>query len=579
MADLTIIEQSGQTLDTSTPMTSKESIYINDQNNGFYSNSFRVETSSLANSGKLISLSESEIIIPLVITLRGVDTTKPINETYNNFKYALKSNTINLIDSMVVTYQNSVVQTITPRSNFYYNYKMMEELSQDQVEQFYGEQYLLYPDSEDSWEFYDPAALADDEACSGFGSINNRVFGAKTKYVGASGDVRSSWTEGDAVDNSVLSIENQGLFKRCKAMNENYATAHRGINTVNSELNAISARRNYQTYDAVTNSLVTFVLATIPLNAFSFFASLPLIRGCYISIQANLNLSLNKIHVSTDSVEYTEAPQIIGNSNPLMLASSEHMTNKQPLSDFAVNQADAAGTDIVLACGVVKSKDTTVTQQHYQQAVQLKSVCYTMSPEAEARYMQMNATKLVRYNDIINFTLSVNGNASFNSTLTNGCANMQKLYIFCMYQTGENPLDFNGGAYAPPYQSAFSSEPSTCSPLVYLQQFQVQMAGQNIFNANRDYSFEHYQENKESGSINGNMIRGISSGLISYKMFKQNYGVIIVDLKRRLKESNSVPLSLQISGILKSNKACDLHCFIEYQKEIKISPESGAILE
>ena len=82
MSDLTIIEQSGQTLDTSTPMTSKESIYINDQNNGFYSNSFRVETSSLANSGKLISLSESEIIIPLVVTLRGVDTTKPINETY-----------------------------------------------------------------------------------------------------------------------------------------------------------------------------------------------------------------------------------------------------------------------------------------------------------------------------------------------------------------------------------------------------------------------------------------------------------------------------------------------------------------
>ena len=80
MADLTVIEQSGQTLDNSTPMTSKQFITINDQNGGFYSNSFRLETSSLANSGKLISLSESELQIPLVVTLRGVNTAKPINE-------------------------------------------------------------------------------------------------------------------------------------------------------------------------------------------------------------------------------------------------------------------------------------------------------------------------------------------------------------------------------------------------------------------------------------------------------------------------------------------------------------------
>ena len=126
MADLTIIEQSGQTLDTSTPMTSKESIYINDQNNGFYSNSFRVETSSLANSGKLISLSESEIIIPLVVTLRGVDTTKAINETYNNFKYALKSNTINLIDLLRLCRGKEKMFRVThyPTKNLWYEYNL-----------------------------------------------------------------------------------------------------------------------------------------------------------------------------------------------------------------------------------------------------------------------------------------------------------------------------------------------------------------------------------------------------------------------------------------------------------------------
>ena len=579
MADLTIIEQSGQVLDNSTPMTSKEFISINDQNSGFYSNSFRIETSSLANSGKLISLSESELQIPLVVTLRGVDATKPINQHYNSFKYALKSNTIHLIDSLLVQYQNSVVQSITPRSNFYYNYKFLEELSQEQVDLYYGEQYMIYPDSEDSWEYYNADAPVDDEAYGGFGSKNNRVFSAKTKFIGTAADVVKGFTDGDAVDTSTLGIANEGFFKRCKAINENYDTVEKGMNTINSELNARDARRNYQIYDATSNSLITFVVATIPLNAFSFFQNLPLIRGCYISLQANLNLSLNNLTISGNKMVYTQAPQIVGNSNPIMIASAEHYGNKQPLGSYAVDQAGDDDEEVVFACGVVKSKDTAVNTQHYQTAVQLRACCYTMSPEAESRYMQMNSTKLVRYNDIINYTMSVDANSSFNQTLSNGCADMQKLYIFCMYQSGANPLNDAATVFAPPHQSSFASEPATCSPLIYLSQFNVQVAGQNVFNSNRDYSFEHYLENRESGSMNGNLIRGVTSGLISYKKFKNNYGVIVVPLNRRLKESNKVPLSLSITGQLKSNMPCDLHCFIEYSKEIKISPESGAILE
>ena len=191
----------------------------------------------------------------------------------------------------------------------------------------------------------------------------------------------------------------------------------------------------------------------------------------------------------------------------------------------------------------------------------------------------MNSTKLVRYDDIINYQFTVDPNSSFNQTLTNGIADMQKLYIFCMYHSSSNPLNDTDTVFAPPFQSSFTSEPATCSPLIYLQQFQVQIAGQNIFDSPKDYDFEHYLENRESGSINGNLIRGISSGLISYKRWKNNMCVIIIPLNRRLKESNKVPLSLSVTGKLASELKCDLHCYIEYSKEIKISVESGAILE
>lgn len=567
MADQVVYKQSFSTLNQSTPFTSKEKIKILDNNNGFYSNSFSLSTAQLANSGKMISFSESELIIPMVVSLRCTDNTKTITNVYNSFKFALKSNYINLIDSLSVSYQNSTVIQLTNRSNFYYNYKFLEQLSESEIDKHFGSLYGIYPDGHESWEFC-PTETA---SLNGYGSTNNKPFSAKTRFAGDSGNI----SDGYGQHLSTAEVSNDGLYKRCKAQNPNYATTEKGINVVNSQQNAKDMFRNYvEVIDDQT--IVTYLLCIIPLKNFSFFERLPLIRGAFVNFDCRFNASLNKLKISDDRMEYTESPLITGNTNPLVFSSAEG-DNDQPNATISALTGE---TEVILACGIVKSKDTSVMVSHPQTAVSLNATLYSLSPKDEELYFQQNSTKRVKYNDIINYTYSVDGNQSFNFLVSPGISNMTKLYILPMYSAESNPVNHAGTIRLSPHQSCFASEPSTCSPLIYFSNFQISIAGTNVYNSNSDYTYAQYIDELSELGLNGGKSMGLSSGLITYERFQNNYTAMVINLGRRLyPESENVPLSLSITGYLRSNMKCDLHCFVEQEKTLSISTQSGAILD
>merc|ERR1712146_165081 len=111
MADQVVFEKSLQTLENKSPFVDRNIISVPDSNNNFYSNSIKFETSILSNNGRFSSLSEAYLQIPLCITLRDTDLG---NSTLSDMSYAkqflasLKSNNIHLIDSMSISYNNSV---------------------------------------------------------------------------------------------------------------------------------------------------------------------------------------------------------------------------------------------------------------------------------------------------------------------------------------------------------------------------------------------------------------------------------------------------------------------------------------
>ena len=74
-------------------------------------------------------------------------------------------------------------------------------------------------------------------------------------------------------------------------------------------------------------------------------------------------------------------------------------------------------------------------------------------------------------------------------------------------------------------------------------------------------------------------IETITSGLMNQQDYNANFGYIVVDLSRRYDLDEKTPLSVQISGNIKSLKHLDFLCFISYTKEITVDLSTGQKLD
>jgi hypothetical protein len=197
-----------------------------------------------------------------------------------------------------------------------------------------------------------------------------------------------------------------------------------------------------------------------------------------------------------------------------------------------------------------------------------------MQQQAELDYISMNDRKTVKYNDMYSFfTSNVSGTQSV--LITNGIANMQEILV-CPFITSGSNNSFST------YQSPFASEPSTLSPLggPAFSQFNVQLSGQNVYMNNLQYDFESFLEELAPGTgVNGLEMTGVCSGLISYQDWQMNYGYYYVDVSRRLKENDKLPVSVQLLFTTNTVVGLDLITFITYERELTFEIATGKILD
>lgn len=221
-----------------------------------------------------------------------------------------------------------------------------------------------------------------------------------------------------------------------------------------------------------------------------------------------------------------------------------------------------------------------------------------MNPTMEEQYLSLNRTKKIVYRDIYQYQTDVNGGANFNVLLTNGIPNPKFVIIIGMIRgassttitagVGASSGNITGytataGANAPTvaigcptWQSPFASEPATTSPLVALRDFNIQIAGQNMFIQNQLYDFEQFTNELQSvNAINGGLVTGLTSGLISETDFQYMYRYYICDVSRRLPAEDRVPKSVQILGTNMSQQPITLYTFIEMEKEIEVDLITG----
>ena len=133
------------------------------------------------------------------------------------------------------------------------------------------------------------------------------------------------------------------------------------------------------------------------------------------------------------------------------------------------------------------------------------------------------------------------------------------------------------GANINPITSPFDSAPSTTMPASSLTNFQVLVSGKNVFNEPNLYTFQNFLNELSKTGLNGSLTDAVSSGLISQRMFENNYAYYTVDLARRLKSDDGTPMSVQVNGTNSSARPIDIYAFLVYRRSLTVDLVSGDI--
>ena len=110
-----------------------------------------------------------------------------------------------------------------------------------------------------------------------------------------------------------------------------------------------------------------------------------------------------------------------------------------------------------------------------------------------------------------------------------------------------------------------------------LSNFNVVVSGQNALYNSQRYTYENFiQQLNGQNAINGNLVDGMGSSLISQQDFENSYCYYYVDVSRCLPIEVGVSKSVNIVGQNFSAQAIDLYVFLSYSCEITIDIILGA---
>lgn len=560
MADNLLFEVSNSTELDGEPFTRKDRIYIIDQNNGSYTNNQVIlDTASISNSGKWADFSSATIAVPILITMTS---TFDFSTSNVDFACGLKNSYTQLISSMNVEYNNAPAVQITNFSNMYISYKLNTTLCVDDLV-IIGSQIGFAKDTAQSWKYSNTPTI------NGLGSTNNNDDIVTTlysdTYKGVSGNI--------------------GFAKR--QLESTFTDGQTGVSTIlGANWASISSQyqRPYTTATTLANGYYQKswnILGTWRLKDMSdFFEKLPLIRGAYIKLYINLNQSRSKIAISgtTGVVSTTNSDLTVfgGNTNPLMIASAEVSNGLYDLKNDVV--ISTANQSFTFSVSLLNSLDPncTVNNKYAGQAnCRLYCDLYTLAPDREAEYLESNRTKVVRYRDVFQYQCINVQKGGFNFLITNGLSNMQEIVVCPMIAAAYNGTGNQATSFSP-LVSPFASEPATCSPLMYINNWNIQISGVNAFINSKQFGFEDFQDELYGvGSVNGGKTDGLSSGLISQNDFYNNYGYLVANVSRRLAEEDRTPKSVQILGNNITDVPLDLFVFCVFEKEITFDLYSG----
>ena len=604
-----------QSSNSETPYSNLQYQYINDLNNGIYSNGgltlLQFDLSSIYNSNSMIDMNKAYLAIPIQIATALTTQTTPgtlltLNggtaSASNAWSYVgLKNSYTTLVHAAELQVGGQTVEMYQPYNSNYTYFKLCSEMSIDDLRSIgstigMGREI----DNPESLRYNSASATAGGAGTGigttgavgpfmGNGLVNNQPFGLPNPNFGdqtvagtqiAAGPYNNSYYYRlNKVIDVTQSTAGSGTVAGTQYGTTGFATA----SNINLEGKA------YFTYGSNGTVAIVNDVAIIRLgDILDSMRNLPLTKRFSGQLRIYLNtgmIAANSMALASPYCMATSAGySTFTNTCPLMIsalpaaaytASSQGNQITTSLSVGKFNGGTIAGVSIPAQSGGILPS----CRLYFPQV--------TLKPEKLRFYLDQGLNRKVNYTSYyFNQFAGISASGTFSGTVQSQVRRPRGILIlpFLSPNTGTGITGAGNGTNATltgivPFSDQLS--PFSCAPCqtgaLSLTNIQVSVGGQNFLQNALQYSWSAFQEQTMLHEKLNGIDLGMKCGLFSEYNFENAYRCYYVDLSRGTLADELTDRTISMSLTNNNNATIDLYTFVEYFNEIEINVENGIV--
>ena len=562
-----------QSTDDYSPYVDKQSNgYINDINNGVYTNNsltlVNFDLGQIYNSQKFTDTEDLFCVLPITMVAAFAAAAgaivAPLAGSSN--LCSIKTNFVNLIHQADLQVNGKTIESTQPFINVARHFQLLSEMSVNDLATI-GHSLGFSPTLDNTKSMKYNAATAN--TLSGNGLTNNRPFAGVSDNQTAFSSAQNS-----AIGNAC------GQYKLGKYYDTTTNNSANGIvGATNSIVTSANLAAEFRPYYTVQNNyMVWHDFAVIKLShLFESLGKMGLVRR----FDATLRLWVN-----TGTVSVTVDSPALANLNYALTPSNNSFSNTCPLLVNYIPSSAATGgvpaTTIAIVAGLYIAKPPSTS---FASGVNLANsgvahplgncrLYYSqimLDPQKSITYTNTNLNKKVIYRTFVsNQYNNIAANSSFNQLINSGIVHPTGLLIVPFI--GSQPAVGFGDSQ---WKSPFDTAPATTSPCS-LTNLSVAVGGSNVLQSTLFYTYENFLEQVNMAEQLTSSDFGVSTGLISQGYWEWSRWYY-VNIERSQATDKKQPRNINISFLNNSAVPIDCLVFIFYSDELVINVETGII--
>ena len=543
--------------------------YINDINNGVYTNNsltlVNFDLGQIFNSLKFSDCSDLYAVLPMTMVAAYANSSGTIAPTPGSSALcSIKSNFVNLIHQADLQVNGKTIESTQPFINVARHFQLLSEMSINDLTTI-GDTlgFANTLDSVKSIRYTASSGTATAVAgSSGNGLSNNRPFGSPDNATALTGSQNSG------VANSAL----QYKIGR-------YVDTNNNANNILSIVTPTQLANEFKPYyETKGDYMIWYDFAVIKLDhIFNSLTHMGLVRKFDATMRLWINTGTVNVTVAgasatnADNINYrlTTANNTFSNTCPLMV---------NWLGGDVTNGVPAGTTNIVAGLYISKPPITTFANvnlaasnaSHPLLNCRLYYSQILVDPLKSIDYIKQNQQKKVIYRTFVsNIYNNIGSGNAFNSLINSGIVHPTGVLIVPFISSSAGHF----GDYQ--WKSPFDSCPATTSPCS-ITNLQVTVGGSNVLQSNLFYNYEHFISQVNVAESMTSSDFGVSTGLFNQKYWESSR-FYFVNVERSPAADKLQPRNVNVSFNNNSNVPIDIMVFIFYSDEFVINVETGII--